>query len=164
VFQTDSDRQHTPDDFWALWRLRDDADFVFGVRDARADGAFRAVVSAVMRGVNLLVWQRWVPDANCPFKLMRRRALEPLLEAVPRDAFIPMVMLAILARRSGARVREVRVRHFARRAGQQSLAGLLTWARIGRRCVRELLALRLAAGRRPVPAVARLRGQPSLPR
>jgi hypothetical protein len=73
-------------------------------------------------------------------------------------------MLAILARRSGARVREVRVRHFARRAGQQSLAGLLTWARIGRRCVRELLALRLAAGRRPVPAVARLRGQPSLPR
>jgi glycosyltransferase involved in cell wall biosynthesis len=164
VFQTDSDRQHTPDDFWALWRVRDDADFVFGVRDARADGAFRALVSAVMRVVNLAVWQRWVPDANCPFKLMRRRALEPLLAAVPRDAFIPMVMLAILARRGGGRVREVPVRHFARRAGHQSLAGLATWARIGRRCVRELLALRLAERRRPAPALGRLRGQPSLPR
>ncbi|MDF1504578.1 glycosyltransferase family 2 protein [Roseisolibacter sp. H3M3-2] len=148
VFQTDSDRQHAPDDFWALWERRDAADFVFGVRDARADGAFRALVSGVLRLVNLAVWQRWVRDANCPFKLMRRRALEPILVRIPRDAFIPMVMIAILARRGDARVREVRVRHFARRAGHQSLAGLLTWARIGRRCVRELLALRAAERRR----------------
>jgi glycosyltransferase involved in cell wall biosynthesis len=166
VFQTDSDRQHTPDDFWAVWREREAADFVFGVRDGRADGAFRALVSGVMRLVNLVLWQRWITDANCPFKLMRRRALEPLLAAIPRDAFIPMVMIAILARRSGHRVREVRVRHFARKAGHQSLAGLATWARVGARCVRQLLALRVAVWgpRRPVAPAARLREQPSLPR
>jgi glycosyltransferase involved in cell wall biosynthesis len=147
VFQTDSDRQHAPADFWALWARRDDADFVFGRRTRRADGAFRAVVSTAMRVVNLLVWQRWIADANCPFKLMRREPLRALLAEIPADAFIPMVMIALLARRSGHRVREVAVRHFPRTAGHQSLAGLLTWARIGPRCLRELLALRLATRR-----------------
>jgi dolichol-phosphate mannosyltransferase len=165
VFQTDSDRQHTPDDFWALWREREHSDFVFGVRDHRADGAFRAGISAVMRLANLVIWQRWIVDANCPFKLMRRQALEPLLALVPRDTFIPMVMLSLLARRSTHRVSEVRVRHFARSAGHQSLSGLVSWARIGRRCVAELFALRVAA--HDIATTSRVLGlsaQPSMPR
>ena len=146
VFQTDSDRQHAPDDFWALWREREAADFVFGVRTARADGAVRAVVSGLMRVVNLAVWQRWIADANCPFKLMRRDAFLTVLAAIPRDSFIPMVMLSLLARHAGYRVREVPVRHFPRTAGHQSLAGILRWATLGPRCVGELLAMRRAAG------------------
>ena len=67
VFHTDSDRQHTPDDFWAIWERRDTADFVFGVRDHRADGAFRAAVSSMMRVVNALLFGFWIEDANCPF-------------------------------------------------------------------------------------------------
>jgi len=165
VFQTDSDRQHTPDDFWALWREREHADFVFGVRDHRADGLFRAGISTAMRVVNLAIWQRWIADANCPFKLMRRQALEPLLAMVPRDTFIPMVMLSLLSRRSAFRVSEIEVRHFARKAGQQSLAGLFSWARIGRRCIGELFALRVAAhDMTAIPRVLGLSAQPSLPR
>ena len=49
VFQTDSDRQHTPEDFWALWAVRETADFVFGVRASRADGLLRIAVSGTMR-------------------------------------------------------------------------------------------------------------------
>jgi glycosyltransferase involved in cell wall biosynthesis len=165
VFQTDSDRQHTPDDFWALWNARDHADFVFGVRDHRADGAFRAAISTVMRLANLVIWQRWIADANCPFKLMRRQALEPLLAMVPRDSFIPMVMLSLLARRSAFRVTEVEVRHFPRTAGRQSLAGLVSWARIGRRCIAELFALRVAAhDMSAATGVVGLSAQPSMPR
>src|SRR4051794_8204556 len=33
VFQTDSDRQHLPADFWRLWARRHDVDFVFGRRE-----------------------------------------------------------------------------------------------------------------------------------
>lgn len=142
IFQTDSDRQHTPDDFWKVWEQRDAADFVFGVRPRRADGAFRRGISALMRVVNLLVWGVWLIDANCPFKLMRRSALEPLLADVPRDTFIPMVMIAVLAKRRGLRVREVPIRHFARQAGQQTLAGLKRWATVAPRCVGEIVALR----------------------
>jgi dolichol-phosphate mannosyltransferase len=164
VFQTDSDRQHTPDDFWSLWNEREQSDFVFGVRDHRADGVFRAGVSAVMRLANFVIWQRWISDANCPFKLMRRQALEPLLAIIPRDSFIPMVMISLLARRGDDRVREVQVQHFARKAGHQSLAGMVNWTRIGTRCIRELLAVRLSLRQvRVAPVHAGLSGQPLLP-
>jgi dolichol-phosphate mannosyltransferase len=158
VFHTDSDRQHTPDDFWALWDRRTTADFVFGVRGRRADGAFRAAVSAMMRGLNAVLWGRWIDDANCPYKLMRRTALEPVLASIPRSSFIPMVMVSVLARRDGFRVSEVPVQHFPRVAGQQSLKGVLKWARISGRCVTELVKLRLDARRRS-PQSASLSGK-----
>ena len=144
VFQTDSDRQHTPADFAAVWARRDAAAFVFGVRERRADGAFRTLVSWALRGVNAVVLGTWIRDANCPFKLMRREALDQLLEEIPPESFIPMVMVSVLARRRGYHVVEIPVRHFARRAGQQSLTGVVNWSRTGARCLRELLALRRA--------------------
>lgn len=147
VFQTDSDRQHDPDDFWALWKRRDQAPFVMGVRQRRADGAFRLVVSHVLRGINVMLWGRSIRDANCPFKLMRRDALQELLAEIPPESFIPMVMVSVLARHRGHTTIEVPVRHFARSAGQQSLQGLVKWGRTGARCARELIGLRLSMAR-----------------
>ena len=164
VFHTDSDRQHTPDDFWAFWDQREAADFVFGVREQRADGAFRLAISSSMRLINAVLWGSWIADANCPYKLMQRNALRQVLSAIPASTFIPMVMVSVLARRAGFRVSEVQVRHFPRVAGQQSLKGLMKWARIARRCVGELVELRAAEQRlralRPRPAAA-LSGPPS---
>jgi len=146
VFQTDSDRQHRPSDFWRLWQLRDQYDFVFGVREKRQDGAFRLVVTNLMRVVNWLLWQVWISDANCPFKLMRRDALAAVLKRVPEDAFIPMVMVSILARRLRFRVTEVRVQHLPRRGGTQSLRGMARWARVTWRCTCQLARLRFRPG------------------
>jgi dolichol-phosphate mannosyltransferase len=163
VFHTDSDRQHTPEDFWSLWDRRTTADFVFGIRDHRADGPLRSTISATMRLVNLVLWGCWIADANCPYKLMRRRALEQVLSVVPPASFIPMVMVSVIARRAGFRVSEVRVRHFPRVAGQQSLKGLVKWLRVGRRCVGELVALRAAQRnlRAPGTGATALRGPQS---
>ena len=147
VFQTDSDRQYDPEDFWRLWDHRHGYDFVFGVRQHRADGAFRELISRALRAANALLWRRWVTDANCPFKLMRASALKAVLGEVPRDTFIPMVMVSILAWHRGFAVTEVPVRHFARTAGQQSLKGLVKWTRVCFRCLGELLVLRLGIGR-----------------
>jgi glycosyltransferase involved in cell wall biosynthesis len=154
VFHTDSDRQHTPDDFWLLWNRRDDADFVFGIREHRADGPFRAGISTTMRVINAALWGCWIEDANCPFKLMRRTALAEVLRAVPPASFIPMVMVSVLARRAGFRVSQAHVRHFPRTAGQQSLKGIVKWARIGRRCAGELVALRFSERRLRARALA----------
>jgi glycosyltransferase involved in cell wall biosynthesis len=148
VFQTDSDRQHTPDDFDRFWARRAEFDFVFGVRHARADGWFRAAISGALRSVTRAAWGLWIADANCPYKLMRRHALVSLLEDIPRDTFIPMVMISVLARRRRYRVVDVPVRHFPRSAGQTSLSGLVKWSRVGARCVRELLTLRVVTARR----------------
>ena len=160
VFQTDSDRQHRPEDFWPLWERRHDADFVFGVREHRADGAFRALVSLGLRGLLAVVWGRRIRDANCPFKLMRRNALEALLPAIPRESFIPMVMVSVLARHRGYAVCEVPVRHLPRTAGQQSLKGLLNWARTGACCAHELVALRRAVSQGPAPQGVGEAGEP----
>jgi dolichol-phosphate mannosyltransferase len=142
VFQTDSDRQHSPTDFWRLWELRDQFDFVFGVREKRQDGALRQVVTTLMRFLNWLLWQVWISDANCPFKLMRTQTLAAVLKRIPEDTFIPMVMVSILSRRMRFRVTEVRVRHLPRRGGTQSLHGLARWARVAWLCAGQLARLR----------------------
>ena len=143
VFQTDSDQQHTPSDFWTVWELRENTDFVMGVRTTRVDGPVRIFITTVMRLANLVVWGLWIRDANCPFKLMRREAMETVLSRVPRDSFIPMVMLSILCRQMKYRVREIVVQHLPRRGGEQSLSGLWKWINVGSRCLCQLLILRV---------------------
>jgi dolichol-phosphate mannosyltransferase len=142
VFQTDSDRQHRPADFWRLWEWRDRFDFIFGVRQKRQDGAFRKLVTLTMRILNWLLWQAWIADANCPFKLMRTEALASVVQRIPEGAFIPMVMISVLARRLRYRVKEVPVQHLPRRGGTQSLRGLARWVRVGWLCTGQLLRLR----------------------
>jgi glycosyltransferase involved in cell wall biosynthesis len=144
IFQTDSDRQHVPSDFWKLWERRESNDFVLGVRSMRADGPVRVFITAVMRVANLALWGLWIRDANCPFKLMRRRPAEEVLARIPRDSFIPMVMLSILCRKMKYRVTEVVVEHLPRRGGEHSLRGLTKWIKVGTLCLRQLLAWRLS--------------------
>jgi glycosyltransferase involved in cell wall biosynthesis len=143
VFQTDSDRQHLPSEFWKLWELREQADLVLGIRSGRADGATRIVITNCMRVLNLAVWGVWVADANCPFKLMRREALSRVLERVPRDCFIPMVLVSILSRKKRFRIREVIVTHLPRKGGSQSLKGIVKWTKVGLRCAWQVFSIRM---------------------
>lgn len=143
VFQTDSDQQHIPSDFWELWKKKDESDFVLGVRSTRADGPVRVVITTVMRLANSVLWGLWIRDANCPFKLMRRQPMQKVLARIPRDSFIPMVMLSILCRKMNYRVTEVVVSHLPRVAGYQSLSGLWRWITVGFRCLRQLVAFRI---------------------
>lgn len=144
VFQTDSDRQHIPEDFWRLWELRQTADLVLGRREQRADGLTRRLISTGLRVCNAMLWGLWIRDANCPFKLMRGSALRSVLSAIPGDAFIPMVMVSVLARHMKYSVAEVPVRHLPRTAGQQSLKGIAKWIRVGSACAAEMLKLRFS--------------------
>ena len=143
VFQTDSDRQHLPSDFWKLWELRETNDFVLGIRRSRADGWLRKIVTTIMRTANFLIWGLWIQDANCPFKLMRRQAMEAVLRKIPRDSFIPMVMLSIVSRKMRFRISEVVVEHLPRRGGQQSLSGVGKFVKVGSSCLSELWSLRV---------------------
>jgi glycosyltransferase involved in cell wall biosynthesis len=143
VFQTDSDQQHIPADFWRLWEQREMSDFVLGVRSTRADGPVRVFITSIMRLVNFAAWGLWIRDANCPFKLMRREPMEKVLARIPRDSFIPMIMLSILCRKMKYRVTEVVVQHLPRTGGQQSLSGLWKWINVGTRCTRQLLSWRV---------------------
>lgn len=142
VFQTDSDRQFVPSEFWNLWERRDDQDFVLGHRSTREDGAFRVLITTGVKVANLLIWGVWIADANCPFKLMRREPMLEVLRKIPKDAFIPMVHFSVLAHKMGYRIRNVTVTHLPRTGGTQSLKGLGRWVGVIRGCLMEIVRLR----------------------
>lgn len=144
VFQTDSDRQFLPAEFWSLWNQKENYDFVFGVRSTRADGAFRLLITGCMRFLNFVLWGCWIVDANCPFKLMNRDSLEKVLSKIPSDTFIPMVMVSILAHKMAFRILDIKVTHLPRTGGQQSLKGMLKWLRVCSQCCMQLLRLRIS--------------------
>jgi hypothetical protein len=48
AFRTGSDDQIKPGEFWKLWKQREQAPFMLGVRAARADPSHRLVVTHIL--------------------------------------------------------------------------------------------------------------------
>ena len=124
VFQTDSDDEIGPEAFPPVWERRHQADLVLGCRDGRASPVARRLVTAVARWTVRVGFGARVRDANTPYRLYRRAALERLLPAVRPDAFAPNVLLTGLACSAGLRVVEVPVPHRGRRTGASSIRKL----------------------------------------
>ena len=142
VFQTDSDDQFNPRDFWRLWELRDQSPFVLGYRRKRSDAPHRLVISRIVVLLNLLLFGALLRDSNIPFRLMRTEFLRELLEMMPRRVFAPNIFLSVLAAKAGARLYEVPISHEERKTGRVSI---LRWKliRVCLRCVGELVVFHL---------------------
>ncbi len=69
-----------------------------------------------------------VSDVNCPFRLMRREALQRLLPGVPPTTFAPNVALTGLAVRRGFRLFQAAVTHRSGGPGSGAIAG---WKALG---------------------------------
>ena len=80
IFQTDSDGQTLPEEFWKLWADRKKCGLLIGSRKRRQDGWQRIFVTRVLRLVILVTFHCWVEDANTPFRLMRAAELEEVLK------------------------------------------------------------------------------------
>ena len=76
IFQTDSDGQTVPEEFWKLWADREKCGLLIGSRKKRQDGWQRIFVTRVLRLVILATFHCWVEDANTPFRLMWASELE----------------------------------------------------------------------------------------
>ena len=70
VFQTDSDGQTLPKEFWDFWQKRADYAMVIGHRKGRQDGFSRVFVTKTLKLVCRLCFHVTVTDANTPFRLM----------------------------------------------------------------------------------------------
>ena len=93
IFQTDSDGQTLASEFEGFWALRDEYDAVLGKRPDRKDGLSRKFVERVLCMTVRAVFGVSVPDANAPFRLMKRELLEKYLHKMPDDFNLPNVML-----------------------------------------------------------------------
>lgn len=97
VFQTDSDGQTNPDEFWQMWDNRDKYDFQIGHRLGRQDGGSRLFVTKTLRLVVWLIFHEWVTDANTPFRLMRTDKLQPIMDVIPQNYFLCNVAISAIA-------------------------------------------------------------------
>lgn len=99
VFQTDSDGQTCPDEFWQMWENREHYDIQIGVRKGRQDGLSRVFVSKTLRLVVWLMFHEWVTDANTPFRLMRADKLQKIMDVIPHDYFLCNVAISAIAKK-----------------------------------------------------------------
>ena len=97
VFQTDSDGQTLPEEFYPMWNNRQKADFHIGFRYGRKDGFSRVVVTKVLRLVVLMLFGVWVKDANTPFRLMNANQLKTVMQYIPDGFFLSNVAISAIA-------------------------------------------------------------------
>ena len=101
VFQTDSDGQTDPDEFWKFWDNKEQYHFIIGARNNRQDGFGRIVVTRVLRLLVWLVFGEWVKDANTPFRLMKADRLQEVMKVIPEDFFLCNVVISTIAKKWG---------------------------------------------------------------
>ncbi len=97
IFQTDSDGQTVPEEFWQMWDNRKQFDFQIGTRGGRQDGFSRVFVTKSLRVVVWLMFHAWVKDANTPFRLMRVEKLKPILDIIPQNYNLANVAVSAIA-------------------------------------------------------------------
>lgn len=115
----DSDGQYDPNDFFAMWAERNNADFVVGARKNRAEAMYRRILS---RGLNSLIrslFRMPIRDVTSAFRLMRRPLAQVVAESVK---FSKHNFWSEFTARSGAlkvRVLEVPVQYRSRVGGSK---------------------------------------------
>lgn len=97
IFQTDSDGQTNPEEFWQMFENRHKFDFQIGYRKGRQDGLGRVFVTKILRLVVWLMFHEWVIDANTPFRLMKNDKLKAIMDIIPQDYFLCNVAISAIA-------------------------------------------------------------------
>lgn len=121
IFQTDSDGQTDPDEFWDFWEHRSEYDLLIGMRLGRQDGLSRKVVTRTLRLVIRMLLHVWVKDANTPFRLMSASALNEWLKTIPDDFFLSNALMSATAVYRGDRIYWKQITFKPRQAGTNSI-------------------------------------------
>lgn len=141
IFQTDTDGQTLADEFESFWDMRDDYCAIFGKRPNRGDGIFRKFVENVLCMILRVIFGVRVPDANCPFRLMRVDMVKKYIEMMPGDFNLPNVMLTVyfMYFQENVAFRDIT---FKPRQGGKNSINVRRIIKIGCKAVRDFLSLR----------------------
>ncbi len=121
IFQTDSDGQTNPEEFWQMWQNRNRFDFQIGHRLGRQDGYSRVFVTKILRLVVWLMFREWVVDANTPFRLMKVDKLKPIMDVIPKDYFLCNVAISAIAKKWDYKIGWYKITFKPRQGGVNSI-------------------------------------------
>lgn len=121
IFQTDSDGQTDPTEFWRFWERRNDYDALIGWRNARQDGLSRVIVTKTLKTVIGLCFKVNITDANTPFRLMNAHILRENIQLIPQDYFLTNVLLSVIYEKRHQRVAYLPISFKPRQGGVNSI-------------------------------------------
>ena len=121
VFQTDSDGQTLPEEFWKFWELRDKYSMVIGHRKGRQDGLSRVFVTKTLKLVCKLCFGVSVTDANTPFRLMQAGTLRESLILVPENFNLSNVIISVIYAKKKYPVKYLPITFRPRQGGVNSI-------------------------------------------
>lgn len=121
IFQTDSDGQTLPSEFWNFWEERKNYDMVIGHRKKRQDGISRIIVTKILKFILLLIFHVNVKDANTPFRLMKVSTLKKKIKYVPSKFHLSNVIISVIYRKHKLPVKYLEVTFKPRQGGKNSI-------------------------------------------
>lgn len=121
IFQTDSDGQTSPEEFWKFWENRGKYNFLIGYRKFRGDGIIRLIISRMLSFSIFLIFHVWVKDSNVPFRLMRSEKLSKYLNKIPSDFFLSNSLLTTLIIKDREKVKWIPITFKPRQGGCPSV-------------------------------------------
>ena len=134
----DSDGQCDPKDFGKFWRAREDQDVSIGWRTKRADTLLRRVLSGGFYFVYQMFYRVPVHDPSCPFVLAHSEVIQKVLPELGEMKEGFWWEFTARVHRRGFSMREFRVSHRPRSAGETQVYRLKKMPGIG---YRHVLAL-----------------------
>lgn len=136
VFQTDSDGQTLPEEFWQFWDLRNDYDMVIGYRKNRQDGFSRIIVTKTLKLVIKLCFGVNVTDANTPFRLMKTTTLKENIKLVPDKFNLSNVIISVIYAKKNYPVKYIPITFRPRQGGVNSI-NLKKISKIGVQAIKD---------------------------
>lgn len=141
VFQTDSDGQTLPEEFWKLWENRERCGLLIGSRRRRQDGWQRVLVTRVLRLVLWFIFGCWMEDANTPFRLMRADQLGTVIKDIPKDYALSNILMTVIYTKRKLGVEYFPITFRQRQGGKNSI-NMKKIVRIGCTAVGDFIRLR----------------------
>ncbi len=141
IFQTDSDGQTLPSEFWQFWDNRDEYSAIIGHRNHREDGFSRIIVTKTLKFVLYCVFGLKITDANTPFRLISRDVLNKYINQIPKDFNLSNVMLTVLLLSGKENVKFIPITFRPRQGGVNSI-NLRKITKIGIQAVKDFRVIK----------------------
>jgi glycosyltransferase involved in cell wall biosynthesis len=130
VLFCDASGKHDPDDFWPMYEQIADYDMIVGYKAHRQDPFYRIVLTKVFNFCVNCYFDVCFRDIDCPFRLIRRDAYRKVEEVPWIQSALINFEVTVRMVKMGFRVKEVPVKHFARKNGPSRGLPLKTIPRV----------------------------------
>ncbi len=121
IFQTNSDDEMSPSEFYVLWNQRNQYDFLIGRRSGRNSSLSRKLISLLSRWTVHWFYGSGVYDVNSPYRLMRTEIFRDLFKKIPKETFAPNLIITGHACKKTMRMLEVDIPYNGRQTGTVSI-------------------------------------------